>query len=599
MEELFARLKAHKLVQWTLGYVAVSFALLPVLDIVAERFGWSQTAVRCLIIAMTSGLFVTLVIAWYHGERGEQRVTRTEHAILATLVVLSGLVMWRVGPAAPKAADIAEPATSALRASVATAKPTAFNPPADTLVVLPFANLSGDKSQQYFSDGITEELTNALGQNTGLKVIAWDTASHYRDSTQPATAIGKALDVANVLTGKILRQGNAVRVIVELVNARTGYQVWADHYDDALANVFQVQDKISAAIAGALKVKFASLSPARTVNPKAYDLVLKARALMEKSFSAEPYEQAKKLYEQAIALAPDYADAHAGLAHVWFELTQFSTLPLQEALPKVRAEANKALVLDPRNVEALVYLGNADATEGKKAEAETYFQRALALDPSNANAHLDYGNVLPLKQTLAQEQEAVQLDPDSAPAQNNLAVIELDMGEYAQALIPARALIRLDPTSADSAMGLALIYSLLHRSAEAVKAFDLVQPKTELAKALVAAGQLTYQSLLEPKLHAQALAAVESLRRRTDLDPGSLGDVMQLELALGQNASVLEQLPKNCASAPVGCNDLSINPVYVPLHGQPRFQALVKQYDTVSKPAADSAAPAAMPTQSP
>ncbi len=268
-------------------------------------------------------------------------------------------------------------------------------------------------------------------------------------------------------------------------------------------------------------------------------------------------------------------------------------------LPKVRAEANKALVPDPRNVEALVYLGNADATEGKKAEAETYFQRALALDPSNANAHLDYGNVLPLKQTLAQEQEAVQLDPDSAPAQNNLAVIELDMGEYAQALIPARALIRLDPTSADSAMGLALIYSLLHRSAEAVKAFDLIQPKTELAKALVAAGQLTYQSLLEPKLHAQALAAVESLRRRTDLDPGSLGDVMQLELALGQNASVLEQLPKNCASAPVGCNDLSINPVYVPLHGQPRFQALVKQYDTVSKPAADSAAPAAMPTQSP
>lgn len=208
-------------------------------------------------------------------------------------------------------------------------------------------------------------------------------------------------------------------------------------------------------------------------------------------------------------------------------------------LPKVRAEANKALVPDPRNVEALVYLGNADTTEGKKAEAETYFQRALALDPSNANAHLDYGNVLPMKQTLAQKQEAVQLDPDSAPAQNNLAVAELDMGEYAQALIPARALIRLDPTSADSAMGLALIYSLLHRNAEAVKAFDLVQPKTELAKALVAAGQLTYQSLLEPKLNAHTITVTRGPLRYGKASP----------LSFSSGASESGQLPQSHACA--------------------------------------------------
>ena len=218
-------------------------------------------------------------------------------------------------------------------ATIASAK---FDPPIGTLVVLPFTNLDSDAKQRYFSDGITEELTNALGQNTGLRVIAWDTASKYRDARQSAADIGKALDVANVLTGKILRQGDSVRVIVELVSAATGYQVWSDHYDDSLANIFQVQDKISAAIASALKVKLASLAPAPTVNPQAHDLVLKARALMETAHTAAPIEQARTLYEQAIALDPGYADAHAGLARAWLDLTQYSTLTLKDALPKRR-----------------------------------------------------------------------------------------------------------------------------------------------------------------------------------------------------------------------------------------------------------------------
>src|SRR6185312_10009333 len=173
-----------------------------------------------------------------------------------------------------------------------------------------------------------------------------------------------------------------------------------------------------------------------------------------------------------------------------------------------------------------------------------------------------------LKQEQAQEQEAVQLDPDNATAQNNLAVVELDLGEYAQALVPWQVVMRLDPHSADSAIWLALANSLLHRNADAVKAFDLAQPQTELAKALVAAGRLTYQSLLDPKLHPQALAAVGALRRRTDLNPLSMLGIIQLELALGQNDTALEQLPKLCASVAVGCNDLSVYPVYLPLHGQ-------------------------------
>jgi len=121
-----------------------------------------------------------------------------------------------------------------------------------------------------------------------------------------------------------------------------------------------------------------------------------------------------------------------------------------------------------------------------------------------------------------------------------------------------------------------------------VKAFDLAQPDTPLAKALVAAGRLTYQSVLDPKLHAQALAAVDALHKHSDLDPASMGDVLQLYVALGQNATALDLLPKFCAAVPVACNDLSANPLWLPLRGQPAFQALVKKYDASSQPPASA-----------
>ncbi|MBS0381802.1 MAG: tetratricopeptide repeat protein [Proteobacteria bacterium] len=621
----FEELKRRHVWRVAVGYAVASWLIVQVATQVFPFFSIPNWAVRLVVVLCAIGFPVVVALAWVYEitPEGVRRTApagsadaRPEHEtrqigrklnalIVAVLVVAVALLGWRLlvlrdGDAAKASATVATTTSPVAAAPTASKAPAAapapdkpFNPPADTLVVLPFVNESGDPKQQYFSDGITEELTNALGQNAGLKVIAWDTASHYRDPAQPAAAIGKALNVANVLTGKILRQDNTVRVIVELVNARTGYQLWADHYDDSLANVFAVQDKISAAIADALKVKFASLGQARTVNPQAHDLVLQANALTEKARTAAPYEQARTWFEQAIALDPNYADAHAGLAHAWFDLTQFSTLPLKDVLPKVRVEANRALALDPRNVMALVDLGNADLAEGRNAEAKRYYQRALALDPSNASAHLDYGNLLPLQQGLAQEQEAVQLDPDNATAQNNLTVAELDAGDYAQALAPMQALARLDPASADGPMGLALVYSLLHRPADAVKAVDLAKPTTELAKVLIAAGRLTYQSVLDPSLHAKALAVVDALRQRTDLDPFSMGDVIQLYLALGQNKTALDLMPQNCAASPIGCSDLSVNPMYIPLRGDPRFEALMKQYDTISQPAtAVSAAPA-------
>ena len=471
---------------------------------------WTAQIVVLLVVL---GFPVAVVFAWVY-EITPEGVRRTEPAdspdarpqaasnqigrklnavIVAVLVLAVALLGWRLlvlrHAAASKAsvASVAQAATAAqpavaVSAPTAASKPAAFNPPADTLVVLPFANLGGDPRQQYFSDGITEELTNALGQNTALRVIAWDTASKYRDSKQSATDIAKALDIANVLTGKILRQGSEVRVIVELVNARTGYQTWSSHYDDSLSNIFQVQDKITASISDALKVKFAAAHAAQTVNPAAHDLVLQARAVMQTARTAAPYEDARKLLEQAIAIAPDYADAHALLARTSNNLIQYPTLSSKKVLPKVRAEANRALQLDPGNVDAILALASANLSEGRNSEALQGFQRVIDLDPSNVAAHIDYALLLPPKAALAETLKSAQLDPDSATTQNNLAADYMNLGEYQQALAPSLALAKLAPHSANTAFGLAQNYALLHRDRDAIEAFDLVHPDAPLGR---------------------------------------------------------------------------------------------------------------------
>ncbi len=595
---LWTRLKSHHVYRVVIIYVVTAWILVQVANNVFPSFGLGAGAVRILILALVLGFPVTLAFAWaFIRPKDPTRLDRWERlhwklglsvsVVVLALVVISGWSVWRYSSWWQFSA--AQTSASAATTKTATsARPAPFQPPPDTLAVLPFKNLGGGADQQYFSDGITEELTNVLGQDTPLHVIAWDTASKYRDSKLTAVDIGKALNVAYLLNGSIRRSGNEVRVTSELVDTTTGYQTWSQHYDGSLKNIFAVQDRISSAIASALKVKFATSARAtETVDPKAYELVLKARAQMQTAHSAAPFTQAQKYFEEAIALDPDYADAHAGLARATFDLTQLSTLSLKQALPRVRAEARKALALDPENVTALVVLGNADLVEGKVTAARSHYEQALKSDPSNATAHLDYSLVLPPGEALAQTVQAVRLDPDNATAQNNLAIAYLDLGNYAKALAPARAVMRLAPHSTDAAFLLALTYSLLHRGKDAAKAFDLAQPTTKLGRQLIAAGRLAYRSAFDRKLHSQALAATNALWSRPGLDPASQVNLLQTYLVLGEKDTVLGALPKTCAASPIECSDLSLNPVYLPLHGDPRFEALVKRYDTTR--AADAA----------
>ena len=197
MNEFFRRLKQRKLVQWTLAYVAASFALLQGIDIVAQRFGWPEQTMRFVIIALSVGLFVTLVLAWYHGERGAQRVTGTELLILALLLAIGGGLLWRF-------VSIARGPTEQSGAARASAE-SKSDINAKSVAVLAFANLSDDKGSEYFSDGISEELLTVLQKIPGLHVAARTSAFSFKGKNATAQEIGEKLGVAHLSAGSTSR----------------------------------------------------------------------------------------------------------------------------------------------------------------------------------------------------------------------------------------------------------------------------------------------------------------------------------------------------------------------------------------------------------
>ncbi len=607
-------LKRRHVWRIAVGYAVAAWLLIQIATQVFPFFNIPNWSVRLVVVALAIGFPIAVGLAWVY-ELTPEGVRRTEPAdsaqvrpeqesrqigrklntaIIGVLVAAVALLGWRLlvsdrarvmpavkavaaGPAAVKLD------TPSAAGSAASAPATAFAPPKGSLVVLPFKNLSGDPKQQYFSDGITEELTGALGQIPDLRVIAWDTASTLRDTRKTANGIGKQLNVANILHGSILRSGDDVRISAELVNTTTGYERWSAHYDGSFKDIFKVQDQVSAAIANALKVRFAQsdLPKGGTTSPEAHELVLKGRALAEK-YNAASMEAARKDFEQAVALDPDYADAHAWLSRALLALTEHSDLPLKTTLPRIRAEAEKALALDPRSAGAWLALGNADSSADPPdlAKARSEFRKALALDPSNAGAHLDYGNVLPPKAAMAEETEATLLDPANATAWSNLAADAQDLGDWMLDIQATKQLIQLDPKVVDSAFGLALAYQRLRQNDNMVAAFDLVQPSTPLDRAQVDAGRLTYKALRDPALRPQALAALKSLaRHQSNADVAS--NLMQLHLALGETTPALDILEGFCPADPIACSDLAVSPIYTPLQGHPRFEALAKKYSTL------------------
>ena len=251
MTEFLLRLKQRKLVQWALAYIAFAFALIQVLDVVAHQFGWPDGLQRGVTLALVVGFFVVVVLAWYHGDRGAQKVTGIELLLLALLLAVGGAFMWRFsGSHAPAPT----PAVTSLAAASSAPAPARTDIPAKSIAVLPFENLSDDKDNVYFSDGLSEEILNSLARIDGLRVIGRTSSFQFKGKEVDSRTIGERLGAANLLEGSVRREGERARVTAQLIRASDGTQLWSQTYDRTVKDSLAVQLDIAEQVAGVLNV---------------------------------------------------------------------------------------------------------------------------------------------------------------------------------------------------------------------------------------------------------------------------------------------------------------------------------------------------------
>src|SRR5438034_3013568 len=299
MNEFLQRLKQRKLVQWAVAYVAAAFALIQGLDIVAQRFSWPDSIERTLIIAACIGFFIAMVLAWYHGERGAQRVTGTELLIIVLLVSLGAFFLWRfaAGSRAP------------IVTSVSSVVPVAITE--KSIAVLPFENLSEEKANAFFTDGVQDQILTDLSQIADLKVISRTSVMQYKSgAARNLREIGEELGVVHVVEGSVQRAGNKVRVNAQLIDARNDAHLWAQTYDRDLADVFAIQSEIAEAIADQLQASLSArektaIEQAPTNDVTAFELYTRAKALMSRNAKASLLS-ATDLLNQAIARDPSF-----------------------------------------------------------------------------------------------------------------------------------------------------------------------------------------------------------------------------------------------------------------------------------------------------
>ncbi len=404
---LWDELKERKLVQWSLAYTAVGIAVLEILNAVETPFLIPNAVVRVCMVVIGVGFFVTVVLAWFHGERGHQRVTLPEGVLLLGIGVLG--VVAAMLAARPEASE---------RKTVPTAaqgwKPTAGSPERNSIAVLPFANVSGDPKDEYFTDGITEELTNALGELPGLRVASRTSAFQYKGKSADLRQVGSELGVAAVLEGSVQRSGSRLRISARLVDASSGYQIWQQHIDADAADVFAAEDSISRAVAGALQVKLAlarePTENARPTDPLAHQTYLKGKYYAAQS-DPDSVRKAQQQFRDAARRDPGFAPAFAALASSFVTLGKMGILPPQAARDSARRLGLHALRMDPTLPDVHVVLaGVADDLTQRANE----LKKALELNPSNVEAREALAEVMAAlgqrDSALAQARMAAALD---------------------------------------------------------------------------------------------------------------------------------------------------------------------------------------------
>ena len=566
----FAELKRRNVYKVAAAYAVVSWLLIQLASILFPTFEAPPWVMKVFVAVVAFGFPVALVLAWAF-EVTPEGLKRTEEADLANQSgKKSHTWIYIVLVGAALSAGLFFIGRYSART---TNSPVRTELSAKSIAVLPLLNESGDPKDEYFSDGLSEELIAALAQIKELKVIGRSSSFRFKERKEESKTIGERLGVATLLEGTVRKQGERVRIVAELINAADGIELWTRTFDRELKDIFAVQQEIAAAVASSLKVTLlgpdeTSSNKHATKNTEAHNAYLLGHYHFQRR-NLEDYRKAVAQYDEAIRLDPDYALAYAERSEVWTLIGDL-TGEGKTAWPKARTDAEKAVAIAPTLAEAHAALGWVRFfTEWRFPEGLSELKRAKELAPGNPTANDLLARVIvylgKLDEAESQGRQAVELDPLATAPKNNLARILWYEGKLDEADAVARKAAELQPNSASSRRWQVLVAiqrgdketALREAQAEPDESYR----RFELAVAQQARGDRT----------AADAALADLMAHNQGLDY----QVAQVYAVRGEKEKAFEWLQIAFDNHDTGMLALLVDPLFNSLRDDPRYKAMI------------------------
>jgi serine/threonine-protein kinase len=569
--KFFSELKRRNVYKVAVAYAVVGWLLIQVATQVFPFLEIPNWAIRLVIFLTTLGFPVALIIAWAF-ELTPEGIKRTESADaarqhsrggvwIAVVVVAAGLSLglfflgrYTAGNATTRSREIS-------------------TNPQKSIAVLPLLNESGDPKDEYFSDGLSEELIAELAQISGLKVIGRSSSFRFKDRKEEPKSIGEKLGVSTLLEGTVRKQGDRVRIVAALVSARDGITLWTHTFDRELKDIFAVQQEIARAVAQSLQVTLLgtenSSTQMATTSVEAHNAYLQGHFHFRRS-NIEAFRQAIAYFDQAIELDPNYAPVYAERAEAW---TIFGDLSGQRrtAYPKARRDANKAVTLAPALAEAHAALGWVHCfTEWNFAEGLPELEQAKKLSPANPTANDLLARIVvylgKVEEAERQARQAVELDPLSVATQFNLGRVLFVAGKLDEAEACGRKVAELQPTASSSHRWQVLVAVQRHDGEAALREAQL-EPDAAFQR---------FEHTLAHYIRGEQQAADAALADLIAHDHDRLAYQIAEAYALrGEKDKAFEWLQISFDNHDGGTLSLLVDPLLRSLHDDPRYKSLL------------------------
>jgi TolB-like protein/Flp pilus assembly protein TadD len=592
IDNFFAELKRRNVVRMAGLYLVGAWLFVQVASTVLPMFGAPEWLPRSIVILLAIGFLPALIFAWAfeltpQGLKRDEDVPpeqsiapqtgrRMDPIIIAVLVLALGYFAFDKFVLTPR--RDAEKSDSAPAPNEP--KPMAN---AKSIAVLPFDNLSDDKANAYFAEGVQEEILTRLAKVADLKVISRTSTQRFKSVPSDLREIAKQLGVVHILEGSVQKSADQVRVNIQLINAVTDAHLWADTYDRKLTDIFAVETEIAKTIAETLQAKLtreerSSIAKIPTTNPEAYQLYLQGRFFWNKRTAAD-LRRSIDYFNQAVVKDPNYALAYAALAQSWLVLPQYNGGAPIDCWPQAETTASKALAIDDTSSDALSALASGKALyQFDFVGAIREYERVIQLKPSDATAHHWFAedvlaNVGQHERELAEMKRALEFDPLSLIVNTNLGVAYLHNGRLDDAIAQFRKTIEMDPSfySAQQSYGMAL--EVQGKISEAITELEKAATLTDDPQVLGMLGQL--YGIAGRKDEARNL--LEKLQESRPQRYTTAYSLALVCLGLGDRAEAIHWLEEGYHERDSFVTSIRVDPLLKSLHGDTRFEALAEK----------------------